>query len=133
MKIRIGEKALSTALLTVLAGIGAGFLNGLLGAGGGIILTLAFAALLPRNVGAAEATRDRFAAAVCVMFPVSLLTVFFYARSGNVLPAEELPWLLLPAAAGGAAGAFFMDRLDAAWLRVLFAALLVVSGVNMLL
>ncbi|MCQ2423566.1 MAG: TSUP family transporter [Clostridia bacterium] len=133
MKIRIGEKAISAALLTALAGVGAGFLNGLLGAGGGIILTLAFGALLPKDVGETEATRDRFAAAVSVMFPVSILTVFFYAKSGNVLPESDLPWLLLPAAAGGAAGAFFMDRIRASWLRTAFAVLLVVSGINMLL
>lgn len=133
MKIHVGEKPLTTGALTVLSGIGAGFLNGLLGAGGGIILTLSFAALLPKNVGAAEATRDRFAAAVAVMFPVSVLTVFFYAGSGNVLPDSDLPWLLLPAAAGGAVGALFMDRIDAGFLRAVFAALLVVSGINMLL
>ena len=133
MKIRIGEKPFSAAALTVLAGIGAGFLNGLLGAGGGIILTLSFAELLPQDVGAAEATRDRFAAAVCVMFPVSILTVLLYAKSGNVLPGADLPRLLLPAAVGGAVGAYFMDRLSASWLRTAFAVLLVVSGVNMLL
>lgn len=129
MKQLISVPSYRTRALCALAGIGAGFLNGLLGAGGGIVLVLVFSVLMPSEEE--SAVKDRFAAAITVMFPVALLSTFLYFRNGHV-DNTVLPVMLLPAVAGGAAGALFMDRIRAGFLRKLFAVVVIIAGINML-
>ncbi|UKI12531.1 MAG: hypothetical protein L6V84_07565 [Oscillospiraceae bacterium] len=95
--------------------MGAGFINGLLGAAGGILLVTALPYLPTPSLlsvganpyGQAGADRrDLFASALAVMLPVSAVSALRYRLAGvDPLPRSLLP-LLLPAAAGGTAGRF---------------------------
>ncbi len=125
----------------VALGCGAGLLNGLLGAAGGILLVLLLPRLHPPTVlyppavplGEAHERRDLLAAAMAVMIPVSVLSSVFYAVSGIRPSWETVTVLILPALLGGIIGARLLGRLPEVLLRKLFAALVVVSGVRMLL
>ncbi len=117
------------ARLAVLAlgGLAAGFLNGLLGAGGGILLVFVMGLAMGEELDG----KDIFANALCVMLPISLLSVATYALGGR-LTADGIDALLLPAMVGGAAGALLLDRIAVASARRLFALLVVFSGIVML-
>ncbi len=110
------------ALLGV--GLLSGFLNGLLGAGGGIIVVLAVNKLF--NVG--EDKNAAFATALCVMLPVSLLSAAMYAARGS-MNMTGFGVFIIPAILGGALGGFLLGKLRAVFVKRLFAALVVVSGI----
>ena len=125
-------KALKRLVAISLGGALAGFFNGLLGAGGGIIVVLALSYAIK---GDGEARRSLYANALCVMLPLSLLTLLSYALRGGLpegfLGADYL-WVLVGGAIGGILGGVILGRLRASLTDSLFALLTVVSGVLML-
>ena len=123
-----------TALLLLALGGGAGFINGLLGTGGGILLVLALRIYVRRHAGeaSAEAQRDIFATALSVMVPISVLSTFLYARAGTLELGGFAP-MILPTVIGGLLGAWLLDRLRLDILKRLFSLLLIVSGVLMVI
>ena len=118
--------------LLVGAGVLAGFCNGLLGAGGGLILVLFLSRLLPDD---SEGARSVYSNALLIMLPLSALTVTRYI-SGGALAAEPLGGktvsVLLGAMAGGVIGGILLGKLRGRGLRRLFALLTLVSGIIMI-
>ncbi len=110
-------------------GLSAGFLNGLLGAGGGILIVFGLRKLLK---GQLKDPRAIYPTAIAVMLPLSLLSVWQYARAGS-LELSHLGWLVLPAIAGGAIGALLLRRLSTKALSRLFAAVVLISGLVLVL
>ena len=126
------RKALKRLWIIVIGGVLAGFFNGLLGAGGGIAVVLALSFALGRDE---ETRRSIYANALCVMLPLSVLTLITYARWGGVAQGflgEDYLWVLLGGAAGGILGGVVLGRLRSSMTDSLFAILTVVSGVLML-
>ena len=127
-------------LLLALTGMGAGLLNGLLGAAGGILLVAVLPRLTPPaklyppsvRLGLYHERRDILATALTVMLPVSAVSGIFYWLNGIRPSSALLLLLILPAAAGGLLGARLLGKLPDRVLRKLFAALVVVSGIRML-
>ncbi|MBQ4065666.1 MAG: sulfite exporter TauE/SafE family protein [Clostridia bacterium] len=115
-------------LKLLLTGAAAGFVNGFLGTGGGILLL--FASLLSKKRRPGD-TRDIFASTALVTMLLSAVSAVFYFWKGSV-PVTKLPLYLLPALAGGAVGARLLDRLPTQWLERLFALLVLVAGAIML-
>ena len=128
-------------LLTALTGFGAGLLNGLLGAAGGILLVAALPRLeraAPLHASACTAERpmdqrDVLATALAVMLPVSAVSGVFYYLGGIRPSPVLLAYLILPAAAGGLLGAGLLARIPAHALKRIFAAVVVIAGLRMLL
>lgn len=127
--------------LMAATGLGAGLLNGLLGAAGGILLV----AVLPRlslpeaphpssRPGDGEMDRrDVLATALSVMLPVSAVSGIFY-WVGGIRPSPVLLLsLILPAAAGGILGAKLLTGIPTHLLKRIFAAVMVIAGIRMLL
>ena len=112
----------------LMLGLAAGFLNGLLGAGGGILIVAGLSRL---TRGRTVEPRTVFATAIAVMLPLSALSAWRYFRHGS-LRQETLFVVLLPAVLGGLLGAWLLLRLSPRFLRLLFGALIAVSGVVML-
>jgi len=129
MMFVLSQKSKRTAAALLLCGAAAGFLNGLLGAGGGIVLIYALAAL--KQDDSPDAVRDTFAAAVACILPMTALSALLYASDGRIR-WEEVPMLVLPAAAGGILGAFLLDRLPTKLLKKIFAVLVLIAGIRML-
>lgn len=126
------RRALRIFFTLAVGGALAGFCNGLLGAGGGIILVFALAPLVARDE---EGERSIYANALLVMLPLSMITLWRYLSSGAVGAGEGATLgspLLLGALAGGAIGALTLGKLRGKRLRELFALLTAISGVIML-
>ena len=112
-----------TSLIGFLA-ILAGVVNGFLGTGGGIILMFALA-LLPKTDE--NAVRDRFAALIAVILPLSLISTVSYGDTINFKAA--VPYLL-PGMLGGVVGAFLLDRLNVKIIKKLFALMVIWAGIS---
>ena len=112
----------------VAIGLAAGFLNGLLGAGGGIIIVWGVRYLL-------KGKKDYHAllsAAIAVMLPLSLFSLWQYSGRGTLDVAFLSP-LILPAILGGALGALLQKRLSSSLLSKIFAAAVLASGILMVI
>lgn len=82
----------------VLSGLAAGAVNGLLGAGGGMILVplLGFLTRLE--------DREIFSASLAIILPISLISLLVSAANGTLILGGALPWLIGSAAGGIIAG-----------------------------
>ncbi len=129
MKIKVEEKSRKKLIWAIITGVSAGFVNGFLGAGSGVILMFAIAAL---NSDKSEAaSRDNFATVVACVLPLSVVSVVIYVMKGAA--NEELVGrFALSAVAGGIIGAFLTDRLNTKILRLVFAVVVIIAGVNMI-
>ena len=84
----------------LLSGVLAGIVNGLLGAGGGIIVVYALGIVLGDELCD---VRDVFSNALCVMLPISAVSCVGYALMGE-LSTDGIGVFIIPAIIGGAAG-----------------------------
>lgn len=111
-------------------GFAAGFVNAMLGSGGGILLL--YALHYAKKAVSPDEVRDQFATVISVMIPLSVLSAIFYFHA-------ELPplsvWLTfsLPGVAGGILGAMFLDRIHTSFLKNAFSLLTIYAGIQMLL
>ena len=112
-----------------LLGLISGAVNGLLGAGGGILVVYAFNYALKNTE---YGNRDVFANALCVMLPISAVSCVRYAFAGN-LSTDGFAVYAIPAIAGGIVGGFLLSKLDTKFLKKLFAALVIWSGVLLMI
>ena len=128
--------ALRTTLIVMIVGLVAGMINGLLGAGGGVIIVLVLGALQRRRQSAlgdaAEDPKDVYATSLLCMLPVSVLSALQYAGTAQATQ-HDFSILLLPAVIGGVVGGLLLHRVRLSRIRRLFAILLLVSGARMLL
>ena len=109
-----------------LAGGLAGLANGLFGGGGGMV----FLPILSRWGNLDE--RKLYATCVGVIFPVCLVSALVYLFRDGFTIMDALPYLLGGAAGGFAAGKW-LKRMPVTWLRRLFGALLILSGIRAVL
>ena len=115
--------------LLLVGGLATGFVNGLLGAGGGIVavfvLVKAFKSTLTDR-------RDVFANAIAIILPLSIISFISYAVNGS-MPSGELGVLVIPATLGGLLGGVLLDRIDPLWIQLIFSAIVLYSGFSMLM
>ena len=117
--------------LLAAAGSIAGFCNGLLGAGGGVVLVLFLSAMTKNDE---DATRSVYANSLLVMLPLSLLTLFRYRSSSSLIDLSPPPGeLIIGAMLGGILGGVMLGRARQKSSRRLFAVFTVTSGILMLL
>ena len=109
----------------LLAGFAAGVVNGLLGAGGGIITVFALRAIYKEKM---SKKNDVFAHALCVMLPLSLLSCIIYFVRGS-FSADGFGVFIIPAVLGGAVGGALLGKIRTELLGRLFSALVIVSGI----
>ena len=107
-------------------GLGAGFLAGLLGIGGGVVLVPALVLLLGFDQHVAQGT------SLVVVIPAALLGSWSNHRSGS-LALRDAALLAVGGILGALAGSLGALALDDALLRRLFALLLLVVAFRMIL
>lgn len=125
-------------LLRGAVGFGAGALNGLLGAAGGVWLVAVLPYLPPLpsprdGFNPPTDRRDVLATVLCVMLPVSAVSFFSYLLNGIRPSLASITVILLPAAVGGFLGAFLLDRIPRKALQQGFGLMVLISGLRMLL
>lgn len=109
----------------ILGGALTGFINGMLGAGGGMIAV----PVLERSGADAK---EAHSGSIAVMLPLSLLSAAVYLHSGRVTASDALPYL--PAGILGAlGGVWLMNKISPALLHKLFGGFAIWAGVRMLM
>lgn len=118
------------ALTVMLAGLSSGYINGLFGTGGGIILVFALTRLMTRERG--YCARDVFATVIAAILPMSAVSAAFYLRDGRVGISLAEPYLL-PGILGGIIGGLLLEKINLKLLKKLFAFMVAYAGIRMLL
>jgi uncharacterized membrane protein YfcA len=123
------DGAVRPFILLAAGGFLSGLCNGLLGAGGGIIAVLFLSGMVGSD---SESRRSVYANALCLMLPLSFMTLWRYSGIGGVtLP--KINWeFVLGAAAGGLLGGCLLGRIRGRSVDIIFAILTVLSGILML-
>lgn len=106
-------------------GILIGFINGMFGSGGGIAAVTAL-----KNEGLDQKTAQQNA--IAVIFPITVISAVSYIALGRVSPSDA--FIFIPSGLVGVIIAYFvMKKSSPKFLRILFGAFAVFSGVRMLL
>lgn len=102
--------------------LGAGVLNGLLGAGGGMLI-------VPSLASEGIEQGSAHASSVAIMLPLSLISAALYISRGRVSLVDALPYI--PGGVAGAfVGAYLLGRISPVLLKRLFGALAIYAGVR---
>ena len=114
-------------VITLLAiGLAAGFLAGLLGVGGGILLVPAMVLLLDFDQHVAQGT------SLVVIIPAALIGTWTHYRRGTIRP-RDAALVAAGGMIGAAVGSLSALSLDDELLRRLFALVLLATAIRMLL
>ena len=112
-------------ILYSLTGALSGIINGLFGAGGGMIVVPALEHVLKKETKTAHAT------AIAVILPISAVSAFFYLKSG-FFDLNTALIVGIPSIVGGICGAIFLKKASNNLIRTLFALSIIITGVRML-
>ncbi|MBQ2730365.1 MAG: sulfite exporter TauE/SafE family protein [Clostridia bacterium] len=123
------KKSIRVFILAAIVSVLAGFTNGFLGAGGGIILLWLLRRVNPDKSPAS--VRDNFASVVFVVLLFSTVSAVSYSHRTNV-DVNSLLSIALPGVAGGVAGALLTDKLNTDILKLTFSVIIIIAGINMI-
>ncbi len=108
-----------------LAGLGAGAINGLFGAGGGMVLV----PLLSLCTDMADG--DIFTNSVSIILPICLVSLAVTAATGSIAWGDALPYLA-GSALGGVAAGLWGHRIPTVWLHRGLGILILWGGIRYL-
>lgn len=115
----------SKGVLTAGAGLAVGLVNGLLGAGGGMI-----AVPLLQKLGLDR--KQSHANAVAVILPITVLSAALYLIKGYVSVSDS--FIFIPGGIiGSLLGTFIMRKISPKWLKRIFGGFMIYAGVRLLL
>lgn len=115
--------------LFILIGLLAGATNGILGAGGGIIVTY----FLSRSLTDEQRKENGvFANAVATMLPLSVISFCIYFAKGYITLDNTFFTLVPSALLGGILGAYLLTKLHLKAVKIIFSIIVMVSGVMMI-
>jgi uncharacterized membrane protein YfcA len=114
--------------LMLAAGAAAGFVNGLLGTGGGIVLVLVLGKIYEHKENGGG--KDVFALTVAVTAVLSVVSLWGYNKNGGVNLADGLKYGSA-AVPGGIFGAYLLNKLDTEIMKTVFACVTVFGGLRM--
>ena len=120
--------SVSLILLFTVFTFGAGIVNGLLGTGGGILLTYIISKVLTRDK---YSPKDVFVCSMAAVIPISIFSLLTYP-SVTVQSKKELTGIIFSAATGGLIGAILSNKLKSVILEKAFAIFIIYSGIRML-
>ncbi len=125
------DKKSGILTLTVLfAGLISGYINGLFGTGGGIVLVFVLTRLMKKEYG--FSARDIFATVIAAILPMSAVSAAFYLSGGRVGLSLAEPYIL-PGILGGIIGGVLLEKINLKLLKKLFAFMVAYAGIRMLL
>ena len=109
----------------ILAGLGAGAVNGLFGAGGGMVLVPLLSLLTPLE------DTEIFSASIAIILPICIVSLTATAISGEIAWAASVPYLF-GSAAGGLAAGLWGQKIPAKWLHRGLGILILWGGIRYL-
>lgn len=108
-----------------LSGAAAGIVNGLFGAGGGMVLL----PLLTHTTDLKE--HETFASCVCIVLPLSLVSAGVYLLRGGEFGSSSVPYLI-GGAIGGVLAGLFLKKLPTKWLHRILGIFILWGGYRLL-
>lgn len=108
-----------------LAGLGAGAVNGLFGAGGGMVLVPLLSLLTDLEAD------EIFSSSLAIILPICLVSLTVTAITGGLAWTDALPYLF-GSAAGGLAAGIWGKKIPAKWLHRGLGILIIWGGVRYL-
>ena len=115
----------SSVIGLILAGIGAGAVNGLFGAGGGMVLIPLLALLTDLK------EPEIFPASVCIIAPICIISLLLTRQSDASVLHTAGPYLLASAAGGILAG-LLAKKIPTSWLHRGLGILILWGGIRYL-
>lgn len=109
----------------IIAGAGAGIINGLFGAGGGMVLV----PLLTLICNLEE--KHIFPSSISIILPISLVSLAITAVTGNVDWPLSIPYLL-GSALGGLAAGIWGEKIPVLWLHRVLGIMILWGGIRYL-
>jgi uncharacterized membrane protein YfcA len=111
----------------ILAAIGmaTGFVTGLFGGGGGMIL-VPLLTLLPEMESASV-----FPSSVCIILPICIVSIFLAGSDAAVSWSQIIPYLF-GSLLGGIGSGFFGKKIPVAWLHRILGILILWGGIRFL-
>lgn len=101
-----------------------GFVNGLFGAGGGMILVPLLTRFCKQN------DKEAFSTSVCIILPICIVSLTVYALQGDLMLQGVLPYLL-GGAAGGVIGGITFKKVSASILHKILGAFILWGGLRL--
>ena len=108
-----------------LAGFGAGAVNGLFGAGGGMVLVPLLSLLTDLEED------EIFSSSLAIILPMCVVSLTATAITGTVAWTEALPWLF-GSTIGGILAGFFGKKIPVLWLHRSLGLLIIWGGLRYL-
>lgn len=115
-------KVFKFILYSIITGLVVGFVNGFLGAGGGMLLVPLLTYLFKMNAKTTHST------AVFVMMPICLISGLTYLIKGVVDYKVLLP-VATGTLVGGVVGSLLLKKLSNKWLNYIFYFVMIGSGI----
>ena len=112
-------------VLLILLGLFVGFVNGFLGAGGGMLVVPCMLLILPIEPKVAHAT------AILIILPICVVSGVIYAFKGALDIDIFLP-CLIGTIIGGVLGTFILKKLKNDIITAIFSLVMIVAGVFMI-
>lgn len=109
----------------IICGTCAGTINGLFGAGGGMVLV----PLLTLLTDISES--QVFPASICIILPICVASLFITAMYTGIPLAQAFPYLL-GSAAGGILAGIFGKHIKTTWLHKLLGGMILWGGIRYL-
>lgn len=109
-----------------ISGAAAGIVNGLFGAGGGMVLL----PLLSKTTDLEG--KELFANCVAIILPLSVVSAAVYLLRGGAFAAESVPYLL-GGTIGGVIAGLVLKKLKAKWLHRALGVFILWGGIRLLL
>lgn len=103
----------------------AGMINGLLGAGGGMLIVP-----LLKKCGLNQ--RSTHATSVCIILPICLLSAIIYLLKGKVTVSDAIPYLPF-SVLGAVIGSLTLSKINQNFLRKLFGVFMLWAAVQLLI
>ena len=110
-------------ILYMITGLVSGVLNGLFGAGGGLLCV----PLLERSE---LEPKKSHATSISIILPLTIFSAVLYVTSQKVALSDVYP-LIVPGIIGSIIGAFFLKKVSNDWLRRIFGAFILFAAVRM--
>lgn len=113
------------ALILIICGTCAGIVNGLFGAGGGMVLVPLLTLLTDMQ------DEQVFPASVCIILPICIVSLSVTAIHAEIPWKQALPYLI-GSAAGGVAAGLWGKHIKTSWLHRILGIMILWGGIRYL-